>query len=585
MNPSRVETPFAQRAFRPLIGFLGAQVLGRLALSVALGAALYGDLDDVETLIMGLVFAAGSVSARVSFDLADIELSALCWIYAVHRQERFIRRVIAADPIGFQQFGAGRLSAILNRMLRSVAFFDLPLARLLSLAANVLAVLAMAVVFNALLGLSVLLVLAAAAGFVYLRNHPSRERRALAEGERVYEASVADLVSGFKELRLDPLRAAAILRDRFIPANAIIARAGGVRHRQDSATQTFRESLALTSAGVIALAAMAFFPAEKEAAGTVAVALLLLQTIALQSLPDGRQLRGALDALDDAERRLGSDPTPPPRPLPASVEVPRARAPRDAALARLIGPGPSTQAAELKRFAPPRLSLGDVVYRRPDPAPGISGFALGPVSCVFPPGSLSFIVGGNGSGKSTLMQLICGLARPQSGDIHLDDTPVDIASHRDLFTAVFADAHLYDRLYGLPAGVGPRINALLALLEIDHKTRVEGRAFTTLDLSSGQRRRVALAVALAETRPFLLLDEWAADQDPQFRKRFYSSILPTIAASGRTIIAVSHDSRYFDVADQIVRLDFGRLVPHATDTISLQAAADARRSPIPQSPG
>ena len=88
---------------------------------------------------------------------------------------------------------------------------------------------------------------------------------------------------------------------------------------------------------------------------------------------------------------------------------------------------------------------------------------------------------------------------------------------------------------------------------------MDGR-FTSVELSSGQRKRLALVVALLEDRPVLVFDEWAADQDPGFRHFFYRTILRDLKARGKTIVAVTHDDRYFDQADRVLKMDFGQFV-------------------------
>ncbi|MCG8463435.1 MAG: ATP-binding cassette domain-containing protein, partial [Xanthomonadales bacterium] len=73
--------------------------------------------------------------------------------------------------------------------------------------------------------------------------------------------------------------------------------------------------------------------------------------------------------------------------------------------------------------------------------------------------------------------------------------------------------------------------------------------------SQGQRKRLALIAALAEDRDLLLLDEWAAEQDPMFRRYFYETLIPQWRASGKTVIAVTHDDQYFHCADRVLTLN------------------------------
>ncbi len=103
-------------------------------------------------------------------------------------------------------------------------------------------------------------------------------------------------------------------------------------------------------------------------------------------------------------------------------------------------------------------------------------------------------------------------------------------------------------------------NRYLERLEIAHKVSIRDGAFSTTDLSTGQRKRLALLNAWLEERPVLVFDEWAADQDPVFRRVFYTELLPELKALGKTIIVISHDDRYFAIADQLIRMQAGRVV-------------------------
>lgn len=176
-------------------------------------------------------------------------------------------------------------------------------------------------------------------------------------------------------------------------------------------------------------------------------------------------------------------------------------------------------------------------------------------------GDIIFIVGENGAGKSTLLKLMTGLYAPASGAIYIDDLPVtdeNRASYRDLFSTVFTDFHLFDRTYGLENVSDDVANALLGDFEIQDSVTIKDGVFSTTKLSSGQRQRLALAVAMLEDRPVLVLDEVAADQDPSFRQRIYRELLPALRSAGRTLIVVSHDDRFFDVADRVIVIDDGR---------------------------
>jgi len=207
------------------------------------------------------------------------------------------------------------------------------------------------------------------------------------------------------------------------------------------------------------------------------------------------------------------------------------------------------------------LELRDVRYAFPV-VDGATPFALGPVNLKIRQGDIVFIVGENGCGKTTLIKLLLGLYEPQQGEIRLNSQAVTAQNrddYRQLFTTIFADYYLFDDLVQGDGDLPADAARYLERLEIAHKVSIRDGAFTTTDLSTGQRKRLALVNAWIEERPVLVFDEWAADQDPTFRRIFYTELLPDLKRLGKTIIVISHDDRYFDVADQLVRMDSGKV--------------------------
>jgi putative ATP-binding cassette transporter len=191
------------------------------------------------------------------------------------------------------------------------------------------------------------------------------------------------------------------------------------------------------------------------------------------------------------------------------------------------------------------------------------GFKLGPIDLSFRPAELVFLVGGNGSGKTTLAKLLTGLYAPDEGAVYLDGEKITDETrdqYRQLFAAVFADFYLFESLLGLHAGaLDEQALQFLRRLQLDRKVQVIDGVLSTTDLSHGQRKRLALLTAYLEDRPCYVFDEWAADQDPVFKEIFYLRLLPELKARGKTVIVISHDDRYFHVADRILKLNYGKL--------------------------
>ncbi len=190
-------------------------------------------------------------------------------------------------------------------------------------------------------------------------------------------------------------------------------------------------------------------------------------------------------------------------------------------------------------------------------------FYLGEIDLKFTANELVFIVGGNGSGKSTLAKILTGLYAPETGEVKLNSQSINNANrdwYRQHFAVVFVDFYLFEKLLGLnPATVDAEANKYLELLQIAHKVQIKDSYLSTVDLSQGQRKRLALLTAYLDDRPIYLFDEWAADQDPVFRDIFYRELLPALKRRGKMIFAISHDDRYFHLADRVIKLDYGQV--------------------------
>lgn len=217
-------------------------------------------------------------------------------------------------------------------------------------------------------------------------------------------------------------------------------------------------------------------------------------------------------------------------------------------------------------------------------------FTLGPVNLSFAPGQITFLVGGNGSGKTSLAKLFTGLYEPEQGAITFNGEAVDDQTrdrYRQLFSAIFSDFHLFEQLLDSSAAeLDARGNRLIQKLQLQHKVRIENGAFTTQALSQGQRKRLALVVTYLEDRPIVVFDEWAADQDPVFKDVFYRELLPELKAMGKCVLVITHDDRYFSLADRLVRMESGQvqLVSCRESVAEMPAGSTDLRSGTGQSP-
>ena len=187
-------------------------------------------------------------------------------------------------------------------------------------------------------------------------------------------------------------------------------------------------------------------------------------------------------------------------------------------------------------------------------------FIVGPMDFEAHKGEVVFLIGGNGSGKTTVAKLLTGLYLPDDGKIIIDGREINTYQLSEYYSTVFSNYHLFDKLYNVRlAGREDEIRGYLKMLKLEDKVVLEGNSFSTIDLSGGQRKRLALLQCYLEDRPIFLFDEVAADQDPVFRKFFYRELLKKMKADGKIVIAITHDDHYFDAADKIVKMDMGKI--------------------------
>lgn len=357
-------------------------------------------------------------------------------------------------------------------------------------------------------------------------NNASKAEDAVFEG-------LTDLLDGFKEVRLSRARAAALRRD-------LVGRSAEARRINTAMKAKWGWEFALLQAMFFVLIGLMVFavPLFTQSFHLVVVpavttALFIVGPVGTLAhvVPMLAQTENALDTIETMRQRLAATSTDEPR----------------------DGSGPAV-------VAPSSIALHDAGFSYRD-ADGRPQFAVGPLTVEFRAGEIAFVTGGNGSGKSTMLRLLTGLVPLETGTLCADGVPIDGSrrpNYRDHISAVFSDFHLSRRLLGIEALDGERAGALIERMGMADKVALRDGAFTTVALSAGQRKRLALIVAELEDKRIIVLDEWAADQDPHFRRAFYEELLPDLKARGKMVICVTHDDRWFHVADRVHHMNEGR---------------------------
>ncbi|MBN3081505.1 multidrug ABC transporter permease/ATP-binding protein [Pectobacterium jejuense] len=528
--------------------FLAVILLSLLSAALGIGLIAFINLQLIETVnqslsvlpqFLGLLLLLMGVTL-----VSQLALTTLGHHFVYRLRGQFIKRILDTNIARIEQIGSAQLLASLSSDIRNItiAFVRLPeLIQGIVLTIGSAAYLAW-LSPKMLIVTSVWIAITLWGGFM-LVSRVYRHLTQVREAEDRLQKDYETVINGRKELTLNRERAQKLYEEVY-QANAQDYRQNVIR------ADTFHLSavnwsniMMLGVIGAVFFMANNLGWADTNVAATYSLTLLFLRTPMLQAV-------GALPTLLSAQVAFNKlklfDLADYQEPFSAAV------APADWHT----------------------LELRDVVFRYND-----SGFEVGPINLVIKRGELVFLIGGNGSGKSTLAMLLTGLYTPVSGSLLLDNRPVTVETREDyqkLFSAIFTDFHLFGQMMG-PQGTEPDtalVDSWLDRLNMRHKLTLENHQVMNLQLSQGQRKRVALLLAVAEQRDILLLDEWAADQDPQFRRVFYLELLPQLRALGKTIVAISHDDHYFEHADRLLEMHQGTL-SELTGEAREQASQDA----------
>ncbi|MGV9311948.1 cyclic peptide export ABC transporter [Streptomyces sp. NPDC003691] len=517
------------------------------AATVGLIAVLHQVLDRLDDPGTALIasFVAAASTVLLAGAISSVLLIRLAQRTIQELRMELSRRILDTGIQRIERIGTARLQSALTDDVQVItnAVSSVPL-----LVMNCAIVIG-AFVYIGLLSLKVLLGMGGVLALgLLLYQLPVRRAgvylRRAREHQDAMHAHLESVTHGIKELKLDRERRAAVLEKGVEGTGALLVRDTTRGVALYTVAGSWGQLLFLAGIGVVLFAGPQFGVDGDDLTGfTLAVLYINTPLVTILNLiPALGRATTALNSLNSLD--LGDE--------------------------RGFRALPKRPTAEPARAL---LRLRAVTFRY-DGAEGGAGFAVGPVDADFAPGTITFLVGGNGSGKTTLAKIVCGLYPPSGGEISLNGEPVSgaaVEALRQSVAGVFADVHLFRTLPHRPDG-DEEANRLLAHVGMDGKVSVQDGDFSTISLSTGQRKRLALVCALLSDRPVLLFDEWAADQDPEFRDFFYTEVLPILRDQGRTVVAVTHDDRYFGIADQVIKLERGRSVETGADAIAPAAS-------------
>lgn len=510
-------------------------VMALSLLSAALGIGLIAFInvrliETVDTTLAVLPEFLGLLLLLMAVTLgSQLALTTLGHHFVYRLRREFIKRILDTQVERVEKLGSASLLAGLTSDIRAITIAFVRLPELLQGIILTLGSAAyLAVLSTKMLLITALWVALTIWGGFMLVARVYRHTATLRETEDKLYNDYQTVLEGRKELTLNRERAEYVFEQQFTP------NAQAYRHhivRADTfhlSAVNWSNIMMLGAIGLVFWMANSLGWADTNVAATYSLTLLFLRTPLLSAV-------GALPTLLSAQVAFNKLNKFALAPYRETFPQPTAH------------PGWQT------------LELRDVTFHYED-----NTFAVGPLNLTLKRGELVFLIGGNGSGKSTLAMLLTGLYQPVSGQILLDGQPLAAEKpedYRKLFSAVFTDVWLFDQLLG-PQGKAANpelVNKWLAQLQMSHKVKLDNGRILDLKLSKGQKKRVALLLALAEERDIIMLDEWAADQDPHFRREFYQVLLPLMQQMGKTIFAISHDDHYFIHADRLLEMRNGQL--------------------------
>ncbi|MYM91452.1 cyclic peptide export ABC transporter [Rugamonas sp. FT82W] len=499
-------------------------IINQASASAAEGA---GDLRLLATFVVAMALYV--VGLRFTFGMATRAVEGML----AQIRQRLMRGIAHADLLALRQQREGRL-------LQSIAQDTIVISEsqgLLVAAAHSALMVAMTGVYVLTVSwpafLIVVAMIAAGAMIHLARSKELDQYAARSAGlEASFLGKMNDMIKGLPEVKLSTARREALLAELDHVGQDLCevkVRTTSVYNANALFSQSFFYGLLAVIVFVLPALIDGFAPQAPKLLSSVLFIFGPLSTLITAVPSIGRADRAAA-SLCQLEADIGRPASPKPGPVPK--------------------PLPMTAAIECRGL--------QFHY------PGDAGetFGIGPIDLKLPQGEIVMFVGGNGSGKTTLLKAIAGLYKVGAGQLLFDGKPVPPDGQqrqRETFGAIFSDFHLFLKLYGIEADEAA-ITAELETMRLTDKLGYSEEGFSTRDLSTGQRKRVAMVVAMLENRPILIFDEWAAEQDPEFRAYFYEELLPRLKAKGKTLLVATHDDRYFGMADMVVKMELGRLV-------------------------
>lgn len=469
-------------------------------------------------LLLCLFFASSS--------FVEITLSSFGQNFIFKMQKRVVKQILDTNILSILNTTKARILASLNNDVRSISFGLLRFPEFVQ--SSILIFCTSAYIAYLSFGLFILCLVWIVCVFIinhFLMSKVYLYFKRARDNDDALQKNYQNILQGHNELTLNPLRAKQYYENEFQTNALKKKKSSTIGNTLHILSNNWSNSAMLALVGVEFYMALAYDLTSIENATTIALSVLFLRT-PLVSM-------------------IGSFPTL----LMAKI-----------ALDKILNLNLQEYKSDFK-FIENKIHWNKIILKDISFAYN-EKFTLWPVNFELKKGECVFLIGKNGSGKSTFSMILAGLFADFKGKIFLDDeqiTSENIYKYRALISAIFSDFHLFTQILKDEKFSQDDLDYWLKILELDSKIEIVEEKFSTTKLSAGQKKRLAMLNALLEKKDILILDEWAADQDPMFRKFFYTKLLPLLKQKGITIFAITHDDIYFDIADRILLAQNGQI--------------------------
>ncbi|XLS30261.1 cyclic peptide export ABC transporter [Flavobacteriaceae bacterium M23B6Z8] len=501
--------------------------------------------EDVSAAYLLILFGVNTFMYIITSRVSRRQAAKLAIIFAHKVNMNIIRGMFKIPFQKYEKINQGKIYTILNNDVNAIYYFTQDFLSIYTATITIILIMVYMYSLNLVSSLILLAVTLIVLGLHVLTSKPLKRRTHIERNEREkYSGLISSSINGFKELILHNIKVSRF-QDDMEEASKNSYEASKQRSFVAIDFGLFSELAFTIAIGVSCLVFPLVFNFGKEVTTAYVLAVLFLAgpvTVLINRVPLFINAQVSWKRIKDFVQNTLKDP-----------EVVDQENPEQLSLMPIVN----------------RIQVQDVCFKYENEKGETVSYGIGPINFEANKGELIFVIGGNGSGKTTFLKILTGLYAPSSGRILINGKEVNNKELGEYFSVIFSDFYLFKKIYDIKEDRLGQVYEWLEVLQLSEKVKIEDGIFSTINLSKGQRKRLAILKSYLEDRPVYFFDEVAADLDPEFRDFFYNNLLVTMRKEGKILIIISHDDKYFSLADHIYKMDMGTISVLEKEFLSL----------------